>query len=81
MVIDLRVEINFHDILLIVPIICACPTKSGIENLHRAAAVEKKPCPFAVGSISPRTVEFVEEEAFDRFRRLISVEVAVFVFL
>ena len=34
--------------------------------------------PSAVGSMSPRAVDLVEEEAFDRFRRLISVEAAVF---
>ena len=41
-------------------------------------AVEEEPCPSAVGSMSPGAVDLVEEEAFDRFRRLISVEAAVF---
>ena len=34
--------------------------------------------PIAVCSMYPGAVELVEEEAFDRFRRLISVEAAVF---
>ena len=33
-VIDLRVEIAPHDILLVVPIVCACPTAGGIGDLH-----------------------------------------------
>ena len=37
-----------------------------------------EPCPSAVGSISLEAIELVEEEAFDRFRSLISVEAAVF---
>ena len=78
MVIDLRVEIAHHDILLVVPIVCACPTAWGIGNLHQTAAVEKEPCPSAVGSMSSGAVELVKEEAFDRFRRLVSVEAAVF---
>ena len=53
MVIDLRVEIALHDILLVVPIVSACPTAWGIGNLHQTAAVEEEPCPFAVGSMSP----------------------------
>ena len=73
-VIDLRVEIALHDIFLVVPIVCACPTAWGIGNLHQAAAVEKEPYPSAVGSMSPGVVDLVEEEAFDRFRRLVSVE-------
>ena len=67
MVIDLRVEIALHDILLVVPIVCACPTAWGIGDLHQTAAVEVEPCPSAVGSMSPGVVELVEEEAFDRF--------------
>ena len=62
---------------LVVPIVCACPTAWGIGNLQ-AAAVEEEPCPSAVGSMSPGAVKLVEEEAFDHFRRLISVEAAVF---
>ena len=77
-VIDLWVDIDLHDILLVVPIVCACPTTWGIGNLHQTAAVEEEPCQSAVGSMSPGAVELVEEEAFDRFRRLISVEAAVF---
>ena len=77
MVVDLRVEIALHDILLVVPIVCACPAAWGIGNLHQTAAVEEEPCPSAVGSMSPGAVDLVEEEAFDRFRRLISVEAAV----
>ena len=67
MVVDLRVEIALHDILLVVPIVCACPAAWGIGNLHQTAAVEEEPCPSAVGSMSPGAVELVEEEAFDRF--------------
>ena len=78
MVIDLRVEIALHDILLVAPIVCACPTTWGIGNLHQIAAVEVEPCPSAVGGMSPGAVELVEEEAFDRLRLLISVEAAVF---
>ena len=77
-VIDLRMEIALHDILLVVTIVCVCQTAWGIGNLHQAAAVEEGPCPSAVGSMSPEAVELVEEEAFDRFRRHISVEAAVF---
>ena len=77
MVVDLRVEIALHDILLVVPIVCACLAAWGIGNLHQTAAVEEEPCPSAVGSMSPGAVDLVEEEAFDRFRRLISVEAAV----
>ena len=33
-VVDLRVEIALHDILLVVPIVCACPAAWGIGNLH-----------------------------------------------
>ena len=77
-VIDLRVEIALHDIFLVVPIVSACPAAWGIENLNQTAAVEEGPCPSAVGSMSPGAVELAEEEAFDRFRRLISVEAAVF---
>ena len=76
--IDLREEIAFHDIFLVVPIVCACPAAWDIGNLHQTAAVEEEPCPSAVGSMSPGAVDLVEEEAFDRFRRLISVEAAVF---
>ena len=78
MVVDLRVEIALDNILLVVPIVFVCPTAWGIGNLHQTAAVEEEPCPSAVGSMSPGAVELVEEEAFDRFRRLISVEAAVF---
>ena len=80
-VIGLRVEIALHVILLVVPIVCACPAAWGIGNLHQTAAVEEEPCPSAVGSMSPGAVELVEEEAFDRFSRLISfVEAALFNF-
>ena len=78
MVIDLREEIALHGIFLVVPIVCACPAAWGIGNLHKTAAVEEEPCPSAVGSMSLGAVDLVEEEAFDRFRRLISVEAAVF---
>ena len=78
MVVALRVEIALHDILFVVPIVCACPAAWGVGNLHQTAAVEEEPCPSAVGSMSPGAVDLVEEEAFDRFRRLISVEAAVF---
>ena len=71
-------EIALHGIFLIVLIVCTCPTAWGIGNLHQTAAVEEEPCPSAVGSMSPGAVDLVEEEAFDRFRRLISVEAAVF---
>ena len=77
MVVALRVEIALHDILLVVPIVCACPAAWGVRNLHQTAAVEEEPCPSAVGSMSPGAVDLVEEEAFDRFRRLISVEAAI----
>ena len=66
MVIGLRVEIALHDILLVVPVVRACPAAWGIGDLHQAAAVEEKPCPSAVGSMSPGAVKLVEEEAFDR---------------
>ena len=72
MVIDIRVKIALHDALLVVPIVCACPTAWGIGDLHKTAAVEEVPCPSAVCSMSPGAVELAEEEAFDRFRRLIS---------
>ena len=78
MVIDLRVEIALHDILLVVPIDCTCPAAWGIGDLHQTAAVEEEPCPSAVGSMSPGAAELVEEEVFDRFRCLISLEAAVF---
>ena len=67
MVVDLRVEIALHDILLVVLIVCACPTAWGIGNLHQTAAVEEEPCPSAVGSVSPGAVDLVEEEAFTAF--------------
>ena len=78
MVVDLRVEIALHGILLVVPVVCACPAAWGIGNLHQAAAVEEEPCPFSVGSMFLGAVEFVEEEAFDHFRRLFSVKATVF---
>ena len=78
MVVDLWVEIALHDFFLIATIVCACPAAWGIGNLHQAAAVEEEPCPSAVGSMSPGAVELVEEEAFDRLGRLISVEATVF---
>ena len=40
MVVDLRVEIALHDILFVVPIVCACPAAWGVGNLHQTAAVE-----------------------------------------
>ena len=64
-VVALRVEVALHDILLVVPIVCACPTAWGIENLRQTAAVKEEPCPSAVGSMSPGAVKLVEEEAFD----------------
>ena len=63
---------------LVVPIVCACPTTWGIGDLHQSAAVKKEPCTSAVGSKSPKAEELVEEEAFDRFGVLISIEAAVF---
>ena len=78
MVIDLRVEIALHDAFLVVSIVYACPAAWGIGNLHQTAAVEEEPCPSAVGSMSPGAVELAEEEAFDCFRRLISLEAEVF---
>ena len=81
MVVALRVEIALHDILFVVPIVCACPAAWGVGNLHQTAAVEEEPCPSAVGSMSPGAVDLVEEKAFDRFRRLVSVEAAVFDFV
>ena len=60
MVIDLRVEVALHDIPLVVPIVCACPTAWGVGNMHQAAAVEEEPCPSAVGSISPGAVDLAE---------------------
>ena len=77
-VIDLRVEVALHDIIFVVPIVSACPAAWGIGNQHQTAAVEEEPCPSAVCSMSPGAIELAEEEAFDRFRRLISVEAAVF---
>ena len=68
-VVALRVEVALHGILLVVPIVCVCPTVWGIGNLHQTAAVEEEPRPSAVGSMSPGAVELVEEEAFDRFGR------------
>ena len=47
-------------------------------DLNLTAAVEEEPCPSVVGSMSPKAVELVEEDAFSRFRRLISLEAAVF---
>ena len=41
-------------------------------------AVEEGPCPSAVSSISPGAVDLVEEEAFDRFGRHISIIASVF---
>ena len=68
-VIDLRVEVALHDILLVLVVViaCACPAAWGIGDLHQTAAVEEEPCPSAVGSMSPRAVDLVEEEAFGRF--------------
>ena len=63
----LQVEVAFHDILLVVPIVCACPTARGIGNLHQTAAVEEKPCPAAVGSMSPGAVKLVEEDCVSFF--------------
>ena len=78
MVVDLRVEIALHVILLVVPIVFACPAAWGIGILNQTSAFEKEPCPSALGSKSPGAVELVEEEAFDRSRRLISIEAAMF---
>ena len=64
MVIDLRVEIALHDIFLVVPVGCACPAAWGVGNLHQTAAVEKEPCPSAVGSMSPGAADLVEESLF-----------------
>ena len=77
-VIGLRVDLALHVIFLVVPIVCACPAAWGIGNLNQTAAVEEEPCPSAACSMSPGAIELAEEEAFDRFRRLISVEAAVF---
>ena len=63
MVVVLRVEIALHDILLVVPIVCACPAAWGIGNVHQTAAAKEEPFPSAVGSISPGAVDLVEEEA------------------
>ena len=60
-VVALRVEVALHGILLVVPIVCVCPAAWGIGNLHQTAAVKEEPCPFAVGSMSPRAVDLVEE--------------------
>ena len=76
--IDLRVEVALHDISPVVPIVSAYPAAWDIENLHQTSAVEEEPCPSAVCSMSPGAIELAEEEAFDHFRRLISVEAAVF---
>ena len=78
MVIGLKVEVALHDIFLEVPVVCACPAAWGIGDLHQTAAVEEESCPSAVGSMSPGAVDLVEEEAFDRFRRLISVSFNIF---
>ena len=78
MVVDLRAEMALHGNLLVAPIVCACPVASGVRNLHQTAAVKEGPCPSAVGSMSLGAGDLVEEEAFDRFRRLFSVEAAVF---
>ena len=56
----LRVEVALHDILLVAPIVCACPVTRGIGDLHQAPAVEEGPCSSAVGSVSPGAVELVE---------------------
>ena len=52
----------------------------GVEHrgLHQTSAVEEQSCPSAVGSKSLGAVELVEEEAFDCFGRLISIEAAMF---
>ena len=77
-VVALRLEVALlHDVLLVVPIVCVCPAAWGVGNLHQTAAVEEEPCPSAVGSMSPGAVDLVEEKAFDRFRRVVSVEAAV----
>ena len=47
-VVALRVEVALHDILLVVPIVRACPAAWGIEDLHQTAAVEEEPCQSAV---------------------------------
>ena len=77
MVVDLRVEIAIHDILLVVPIVRACPAAWSMGDLYHTSA-EEGPCLSAMGSMSPGAVELVEEEAFGRFGRLISIEAAVF---
>ena len=64
MVVALRVEIALHDILFVVPIVCACPAAWGVGNLHQTAAVEEEPCPSAVGSMSPGAVDLVEKIRF-----------------
>ena len=76
--INLRAEMALCDNFFTVAVVCACSTAWGIGDLHQAAAVEEGPCPSVVGSMSPGAVDLVEEKAFDRFRRLISVEAAVF---
>ena len=58
MVVALWVEIALHDILLVVPIVCACPAAWGIGNLHQTAAVEED---------SFVTVKFVMNESIVYF--------------
>ena len=77
MVIGLRVEIALHVIFLVVTIVSACQAAWGIGSLNQTAAVEEEPCPSAVCSMSQGAIELAEEEAFDRFRRLISVKASV----
>ena len=67
MVVALRVEIALHDLLLVVPIVCACPTAWGVGNLHQTAAVEEEPCPSAVGSKSQDRQSWLERKVILRF--------------
>ena len=47
-------------------------------DLHQSAAVEEKPWPPAVGSKSPGSEGLVDEEAFDCFGRLVSIQASMF---
>ena len=78
-VVDHWADIALHDTFFIIYIFRACPMAWGIGDLNQqTAAAEEEPWPSAVGSKSPGAVELVEEEAFDRFKSLISIEAAMF---
>ena len=40
-VVALRVEVALHDILVVVPIVCVCPTAWGIGNLHQYFSLQR----------------------------------------